>query len=184
MAMTAEKLGDKYGITRAETDDFTFQSLSRWKKGRCELQEFLKLAILAYESGYFKEEIVPIKVRTRNGEIIFEKDERARDITLEKLRKIPPAFRKNGLITVASASGISDGASASIVAGKEAVDEFGLNPLVRIVGWKLVGCDPEIMGIGPVEAIRGLLNDHKLTLNDIDLIEVRLNLYFISHFSR
>lgn len=127
----------------------------------------------AHESGYFKQEIVPIKVQTRKGETIFEKDERARDITIEKLRKIPPAFRKNGLITVASASGISDGASASIVAGQEAVNELDLNPLVRIAGWKIVGCSPEIMGIGPVDAIKSLLKEHKLTLDQIDLIEVR-----------
>lgn len=91
MAHTAENLGDKYGVTREETDQFTFQSIAKWRK--------------AHESGYFKEEIVPIKVDVpRKGEIVFEKDERAREMTIEKLRKIPPAFRKNGLITVASAS--------------------------------------------------------------------------------
>lgn len=104
-------------------------------------------------------------------------------MTIEKLNKIPPAFCKDGLITVASASvkfskasvffqGISDGATAQIVAGQDAINELGLTPLVRITGWKIVGCDPNFMGIGPVNAILGLLKEHKLLLDDISLIEV------------
>jgi len=158
MAITAENLGEKYGITREECDEYTFSSHQRWKS--------------AYDAGHFKQEIEPIILRSNKGETVFERDERAREIPLEKLNRISPTFRKNGLITVASASGVSDGAAAIIVAGKESVQELNLNPLARLIGWKTVGCDPHFMGIGPIEAIRSLLKTHKLTLEDIDLIEI------------
>ncbi|KAI6171542.1 hypothetical protein M3Y97_01027900 [Aphelenchoides bicaudatus] len=158
MGVTAENLGAKYGITRKEADEFSLKSQSRWR--------------LANNAGYFKQEIEPLKLKTRKGEVSFEVDEHPRETTPESLAKLPPVFKKDGLVTAGSASGVSDGAAALVVAGKDAVQQLKLQPLVRLVGWKAVGCDPSIMGIGPVEAIRGLLHQHKLTLDDISLVEV------------
>ncbi|KAI6231162.1 3-ketoacyl-CoA thiolase, mitochondrial [Aphelenchoides besseyi] len=158
MGITAENLGEKYGITRQEVDEYALKSQNRWR--------------LANNAGYFKKEIEALKLKSRKGEIAFEVDEHPRETTIESLQKLPPVFKKNGLVTAGTASGVSDGAAAVVLASGESVQELKLDPLVRLVGWKTVGCDPSIMGIGPVGAIQSLLKTHELTLDDIELIEV------------
>ncbi|KAI6242411.1 3-ketoacyl-CoA thiolase, mitochondrial [Aphelenchoides fujianensis] len=156
MGITAENLGEKYGITRNEVDDYALKSQKRWS--------------LANNGGYFTNEIAALKLKTRKGEVDFAVDEHPRETTIDSLKKLPPVFKKNGLVTAGTASGVSDGAAAVVLASGESVNELKLDPLVRLVGWKTVGCAPEIMGIGPVTAIQGLLKQHKLTFDDIDLV--------------
>jgi acetyl-CoA acetyltransferase len=99
----------------------------------------------ANNNGNFKQEIEPLKMKSRKGETSFEVDEHPREATPESLAKLPPVFKKDGTVTAGSASGISDGAAAVVVASGEAVQELKLHPLVRLVGWKVVGCEPQIM---------------------------------------
>ncbi|CAK5062208.1 unnamed protein product [Meloidogyne enterolobii] len=159
MGITAENLGEKYKITRQEADEYAAKSQQRWR--------------LANNAGYFKSEIEPIKIKGKKGtETLFEVDEHPREVSAEQLAKLPPVFKKNGLVNAGNASGVCDGASAVIVADEESVEKHHLTPLVRILGWQSVGCDPTIMGIGPVEAIRILCKKSGVELNKIDLIEV------------
>ncbi|KAF7639938.1 hypothetical protein Mgra_00000379 [Meloidogyne graminicola] len=159
MGITAENLGEKYKITRQECDEYAVKSQQRWR--------------LANNAGYFKSEIEPIKLKGKKGEeILFEIDEHPREVTLEQVAKLPPVFKKNGLVNAGNASGVCDGAAAVIVANEESVEKFHLTPLVRILGWQSVGCDPTIMGIGPVEAIRRLCKKTGIELNKVDLIEI------------
>ncbi|XP_045501923.1 3-ketoacyl-CoA thiolase, mitochondrial-like [Colias croceus] len=157
MGMTAEKLGAQFGITRDEVDAFALKSQQRWKT--------------ANDAGIFKSEIEPVTLTIKKKEVKVEVDEHPRpQTTIESLKKLPPVFKKEGLVTAGSASGISDGAGAIILASESAAK--GLKPLARLVGWSYVGVDPSIMGIGPVPAIENLLKATKMTLNDIDLIEI------------
>lgn len=159
MGITAENLGEKYKITRQEADEYAAKSQQRWR--------------LANNAGYFKSEIEPIKIKGKKGaETLFEVDEHPREVSAEQLAKLPPVFKKNGLVNAGNASGVCDGAAAVIVADEESVEKHHLTPLVRILGWQSVGCDPTIMGIGPVEAIRILCKKSGVELNKIDLIEV------------
>jgi acetyl-CoA acyltransferase 2 len=158
MGNTAENLGKKYGVTRQECDEYAHQSQTRWRK--------------AHEAGYFKAEIEPITIKSKKGEVTFDTDEHPRETTPEMLAKLPSVFQKNGLVTAGNASGVCDGAGAVVVASEEAVQKYNLTPLARIVGWNVVGCEPKIMGIGPVEAIRGLLKKTGVPLEKIDTIEV------------
>uniref|UniRef100_A0AC35U7K7 3-ketoacyl-CoA thiolase, mitochondrial n=1 Tax=Rhabditophanes sp. KR3021 TaxID=114890 RepID=A0AC35U7K7_9BILA len=158
MGLTAEKLGAMYKVTRADADNYALQSQTRWK--------------LANGAGYFKSEITPITLKSKKGEVVFATDEHPRPATIEALGKLPPVFQKDGLVTAGTASGICDGAAAVVVASEEAVKAHKLQPLVRIVGWHVVGCDNTIMGIGPVPAIRGLLKKTKMTLDQMDYVEV------------
>ncbi|CAK1550247.1 unnamed protein product [Leptosia nina] len=157
MGMTAEKLGAQYGITRDEVDNFALKSQQRWKAGN--------------DAGVFKAEIEPVILTIKKKEVKVEVDEHPRpQTTLETLKKLPPVFKKEGLVTAGSASGISDGAGALVLASEQAAKN--LKPLARLVGWSYVGVDPSIMGVGPVPAIENLLKVTKLTLNDVDLIEI------------
>ncbi|CAG8461842.1 7600_t:CDS:2 [Funneliformis mosseae] len=160
MGITAENLGEKYNITREQADEYALSSQKRWAA--------------ANEAGRFKQEIVPIEIKTRKGVEIFDTDEHPRPkTTIESLAKLAPVFKKDvGLVTAGNASGISDGAGAIIVAGENAVKGFKLTPLARIVSYFSTGVEPTIMGIGPVPAIRRVLEKAKLNLNDIGLIEV------------
>ncbi|XP_026492409.2 3-ketoacyl-CoA thiolase, mitochondrial-like [Vanessa tameamea] len=159
MPQTAENLADKYSITRGEVDDFALQSQKRWK--------------IAQDSGVFKAEITPVPVKLKKQEVIFDKDEHPRpDTTLEHLHKLPVLFRKGGVVTAGNSSGVNDGAGALVLASEEAVKQQSLTPLARLIGWSFVGVDPSMMGIGPVPAIQSLLAATKLTLNDLDLIEI------------
>ncbi|RUL51616.1 acetyl-CoA C-acetyltransferase [Lysinibacillus antri] len=159
MGMTAEKLAEQYNISRQEQDEFSLLSQQR--------------AANARESGVFKEEIVPVTVKTRKGEVRIEVDEHIKEnTTIEMLASLRPAFIKDGTVTAGNASGINDGAASVVVASESAVQQNGLNPIARIVSWGVAGVDPTIMGIGPVPAIKQALERANLTLADIDLIEV------------
>jgi acetyl-CoA acetyltransferase family protein len=159
MAMTAENCAAKYGITRDEQDCFALRSQH--------------LADKAWREGRFVEEIVPVEIKTRKGVQIVDRDDHMRpDTTLEVLAKLPPAFKKDGTVTAGNASGIVDGGAALILASREAVDERGLKPIGRLVGWAAVGVEPSFMGMGPAPATRAVLQRTGLSLDDIDLVEV------------
>lgn len=131
MALTAEKLGEKYNITRQKTDEFSYASQQKWAKGNAE--------------GAFKAEIVPFPIKIKGKEINFEVDEHPRpQTTLETLAKLPSLFKKDGLVTAGTASGIGDGASAIILASEEAVKEYNLKPLARLVAYSAVGVEPSV----------------------------------------
>lgn len=159
MGMTAEKLGAKYNITREQCDEYGLRSQQLYQK--------------AAAAGIFKAEISPIEIKGKKGPETISTDENPRaNAAIGDMQKLKPVFKEGGLVTAGSASGISDGAASLLVASESAVKEQGLQPLSRIVAWSRVGCDPSIMGIGPVEAIREALKAAGLTLNDMDIIEI------------
>ena len=160
MGMTAENLAEQYGITRDEQDEFAVQSQEK--------------AIRARDNGRFKEEIVPVAVKGRKGQVnYFEVDEHIREGTnVEGLAKLKPAFKKEGSVTPGNSSGINDGAAAVMLASAEYVEANGLSPLAKIVSWGVAGVDPKIMGIGPVPASQKALEKAGLSLADIDLFEL------------
>ena len=152
MAETAEKLARRYGITREQADDFAYQSQMRTKA--------------AQESGRLTEEIAPI-----TG--VLDRDEHPRpNTTRAGLAELKPAFQKDGVVTAGNASGITDGAASVVLSTAETANRRGLRPLARIVSWGVAGCDPEIMGIGPVPAIKVALERAGLALDQIDLFEI------------
>lgn len=157
MGITAENVNEMYGITREEQDQFGFGSQQK--------------AAAAIASGRFKDEIVPIVIKNKKGDIVFDTDEHPRLTNLEKLSQLKPAFKKDGSVTAGNASGINDGAAAVIVMSKEKADELGIKPMAKIVSYASGGVDPKVMGIGPVPATRKALHKAGLTINDIDLIE-------------
>ncbi|OBS57554.1 hypothetical protein A6R68_11322, partial [Neotoma lepida] len=125
------------------------------------------------DAGYFNEEMAPIEVKTRKGKQMMQVDEHARpQTTLEQLQKLPPVFKKDGTVTAGNASGVSDGAGAVIIASEDAVKKHNFTPLARVVSYFVSGCDPSIMGIGPVPAINGALKRAGLSLKDMDLVDV------------
>lgn len=159
MGLTAENIAERFHITREEQDSFAYDSQ--------------KKAIAAIDSGKFKDEIIPYTVEEKKTSFVFDTDEfPRRDITLEKLASLKPAFKKDGTVTAGNASGMNDGASAVIVMSESKMKELGKKPMARIIAHKVVGCDPAIMGIGPVEAVRGVLKQAGLQLEDIDLFEL------------
>ena len=159
MANTAENLAEKFGISREQCDEYGLRSQKLWGE--------------AQQAGRFAAEMAPIELRGRKGTELFEVDEHPRpESTLEKMAKLPPVFKKDGTVTAGNASGICDGAGSLIVASGEAVKKHGLTPLARLVQWHVAGVDPTIMGIGPVPAIRGVLERSGLGLGEIDLVEI------------
>jgi len=127
----------------------------------------------AKEAGIFDLEMAPVEVETRKGPQMVDTDEHPRpETTLEKIAGLKPVFKKDGAVTAANASGICDGAGAVLVASEEAVKEYNLTPLARIVSYGVTGCDPTIMGIGPVTAIQQALAKAGLTLGDVDRVEI------------
>ncbi|MDR0848593.1 MAG: acetyl-CoA C-acetyltransferase [Propionibacteriaceae bacterium] len=158
MGVTAENVADQWGITREAMDALALRSQTR--------------AIAAVESGRFKDEIAPVVIKTRKGEIVFDTDEYPRATTAEALAKLRPAFKPDGgRVTAGNASGINDGAAALIVASGEAVEKLGLKPLAKLVGWGQEGVDPSIMGVGPIGASKKALAKAGLTVPDLDLYE-------------
>lgn len=159
MGITAENLCDRYEISREEQDEFSARSQAR--------------AAAAIDAGRFDDEIVPVEIPQRKGEpVIFKTDEYVkRDSTAEKLGKLRPAFKKEGSVTAGNASGINDGAAAVIVMSKAKAEELGLTPLATIVANGHAGVDPAVMGIGPVQAVKNVLNKADMAIGDIDLIE-------------
>jgi len=159
MGITAENLANKYSITREEQDEF-----SAWSQEK---------AVKAIETGKFKDEIVPVVIPQRKGElIVFDTDEYPKKgTTVEKLAGLRPAFKKDGTVTAGNASGINDGAAAVVVMSKKKADELGLKPLVTIKANASAGVDPSIMGIGPVPAVRRVLEKASVSMEDLNLIE-------------
>ncbi len=160
MGETAENLADLYKISREDQDQFSLNSQRK--------------AAAAVASGRLAQEITAISIPQRKGDPkLFAHDEFAKpDTTLEGLAKLRPSFRKEGTVTAGNASGLNDGAAALLLAGDEAVKQFGLKPLARIVSGAAAGVEPRIMGIGPVPASEKALKKAGLTLNDIGLIEL------------
>jgi acetyl-CoA C-acetyltransferase len=159
MGVTAENLADKYSITREEQDQF-----SAWSQEK---------AVKAIEAGTFKDEIVPVVIPQRKGDpIVFDTDEYPKKgSTAEKLAGLRPAFRKDGSVTAGNASGINDGAAVVIVMSKKKADELGIKPLVTIKGNASAGVDPSIMGIGPVPAVKKVLEKTSISMEELELIE-------------
>jgi len=160
MGETAENLVEKYNISREDQDAFAFNSQMKAAK--------------AQQSGRLAKEIISVEIPQRKGDpILFSKDEFVKpNSTLEGLSKLRPAFRKEGSVTAGNASGLNDGAAATIIASEEAVKKYNLKPLARIVSSAVVGVEPRIMGIGPVEATNKALEKAGLTLADMDIIEL------------
>jgi acetyl-CoA acyltransferase 2 len=159
MAVTAENLAERYGISRAEVDEYALRSQ--------------QLAASAWSGGHYADEIVPVMVKTRKGEQPFERDEHPRaDTTAEGLAKLKPYFKEGGTVTAGNASGIGDGAAAVVVASGEWASEHGLEPIGRLVSWGIAGVEPRFMGIGPVPASRAALERAGLSLDRMDLVEV------------
>jgi acetyl-CoA C-acetyltransferase len=159
MGITAENIANKHSISREDQDKFAYESQRK--------------AINAVDSGRFKDEIVPIVIKGRKGDIVFENDEYPnRTTTPEILAKLRPAFVKDGSVTAGNSSGINDGASFTIIASEEMVKKYDLPVLAEIVAIGQGGVDPNYMGLGPVPAIRNLTNNYKLKLKDVELIEL------------
>jgi acetyl-CoA C-acetyltransferase len=160
MGETAENLARQYKITRGEQDEFALRSQQR--------------AAAAIDTGRFDEEIAPVEIRGRKGEAItFSRDEHPRaDTSIESLKKLSPVFSKDGTVTAGNSSGITDGAAAVCVMSEEALKKTDGQPLARVVDYEIAGVAPEVMGIGPLPAVRALLARQKLTLQQIDLIEL------------
>ncbi len=160
MGETAENLAKSYDISRAEQDQYALRSQQR--------------AQAAIESGRFKDEIFALTVKGgKEGSTEFTQDEHYRaGTTIEGLRKLPAVFSTDGTVTAGNSSGITDGAAAVIVMSEEALRDSGAEPLARLVDFEIIGVAPEIMGIGPVPAVRALLERQQLTLSQIDLVEL------------
>ena len=159
MAITAENLGEKYGITRDQVDEYSFKTQQRCKT--------------ALDEGIFKAEISPVVIESKKGNIELSKDEHPRpEVTLDKIKAMKPLFKQNGLVTAATASGIVDGAACSLLMSEKKAKALGLKPLARIVSYANVGCDPKIMGIGPAAASRLALTKASMKLEQMDLVEV------------
>ena len=159
MGITAENVAEKYGITREMQDELAYASQQK--------------ALKAIETGAFKKEILPITVKLKKKEYVFDTDEGPRaDSTPEKLAKLRPAFKKDGgTVTAGNASGINDGGAALVVMSAEKAKKLGVKPLARIISYAAGGVDPAIMGVGPVPATRKALKKAKLAVKDLDLIE-------------
>ncbi|MBR8660154.1 MULTISPECIES: thiolase family protein [Brevibacillus] len=159
MGETAERLAERYSISRAEQDEIALRSQQN--------------AVRAIDSGLFREEIIPVAVTKRGAVTMVETDEHPRrDVTLEGLSKLKPSFRENGTVTAGNSSGLNDGASAVVLMKESRARELGIAPLGRIVSYAWAGVEPDLMGYGPVPAVKKALAKAGLTLADIDLIEV------------
>lgn len=159
MGVTAENVAEKWGITRRAQDELALQSHQR--------------ASAALKAGYFKEQILPIESRVKGQTVVFETDEHVKgDTTLEKLAKLRPAFKGDGTVTAGNASGINDAAAAVVLMEGSQAARLGLQPLGRLVAYAHAGVDPKYMGIGPVPAIRNVLARARLSIKDMDVIEL------------
>ncbi|CAO1658922.1 Acetyl-CoA acetyltransferase [Halomonas sp. NYA30] len=158
MGITAENLAEKYGITREEMDKFAAQSQQN--------------AANAIKEGKFKSQIVPVEIPQRKGDpVVFDTDENPREVTVEKLASMKPAFKKDGTVTAGNASSLNDGAAVVMICSAEKAKELGLEPLARIAAYANAAVDPAIMGIGPAPATRRCLEKAGWSLDDLDLAE-------------
>jgi len=159
MGITAENIVERYGITREEQDRFAITSQER--------------AIRAVDEGAFKDEIVPVETKVRRETVVVDTDEYPnRKTTEDKLNSLRPAFKKDGSVTAGNASGINDGASATLVVGEEYMNANGLKPLVEIVAVGQGGVDPSVMGLGPTPAIKQAMKKAQIDFEDIDVFEL------------
>ncbi len=159
MGITAENIAEKYSLTREEQDEFAAGSQIKAAK--------------AQDDGKFKQEIIPIEIKSRKETIVFDADEHLnRGTNIEKLAKLRPAFKKDGTVTAGNASGINDGASFVLVASEDMVKELGLKPIVEIVNVGQGAVDPSIMGMGPVPAIKNVLSKANMKLQDMEVLEL------------
>jgi acetyl-CoA C-acetyltransferase len=158
MGITAENLAEQYELTRGEQDEFAVRSQNRAEAARSE--------------GRFVEEIAPVTIKGRKGDTIVDQDEYIRaGATLDGVSGLRPAFKKDGTVTAANASGLNDGAAALVVMSADEAAKRGLEPLAKIVSWATAGVDPSVMGIGPVPASRRALEKAGWTVDDLDLVE-------------
>lgn len=159
MGVTAENVAEKWGITRDDQDALALQSHAR--------------AQHAIESGYFKQQILPIELKSRKGTTTFEQDEHVRfNASPEDMTKLRTVFKKDGTVTAGNASGINDGAAAVVLMDGNTCEQKGIKPRARLVKYAYAGVEPKYMGIGPVPAVRNLLQDTDISVNDIDVWEV------------
>ncbi len=159
MGITAENVAERWEITREDQDALAVESHQR--------------AARASAEGYFKEQIVPVEVQSRKKTIIVDTDEHIRpDASLEGMAKLRPIFKRDGTVTAGNASGINDGASAVVLASAETAEAKGLKPMARLLGYSHAGVEPKYMGIGPVPAVKKLLEKIGLTIEDFDVFEV------------
>lgn len=158
MGITAENVAEKYSLTREEQDAIALASQTKAAK--------------AIADGRFKDEIVPVEVKTRKATIVFDTDEYVKaGTTIEGLQKLRPAFKKDGTVTAGNASGINDAAAAMIIASEDYVKANGLKPIAKIRSFGSQGCDPSVMGLGPIGSVRQALDRAEMTVADLDLIE-------------
>jgi len=159
MAMTAENLADRYGITREEVDAYALRSQ--------------QLAKQAWDEGRFQSEIVPVPLKTRKGEQMFAEDEHIRpETSLESLARLKPYFKEGGTVTAGNASGIGDGAAAVVISSARWAERNGVKPIGRLVSWGLAAVEPKYMGIGPAPASRAALERAGMRVDQMDLVEV------------
>lgn len=158
MGITAENVAERCQVTREEQDAVAVESHRR--------------AAAAVAAGLFKEQIVPVEIKSRKGVTVFDTDEHVRpDASLEAMAGLKPVFKKDGTVTAGNASGINDGAAAVVLASGKAVEELGLKPMAKILGWGHAGVEPSVMGLGPVKAVPVALQRAGVTLEQIDVIE-------------
>jgi acetyl-CoA C-acetyltransferase len=159
MGNTAEAIASRYGFTRQQQDEIGHLSHMRARKAMAE--------------GVFKDEIVPFPIPQRRGDpIIFDTDERPMDTSMEKMAKLPPAFRKDGTVTAGNSSGINDAAAAVVLMSRDKAEELGLEPMATLRAWASGATDPQYMGLGPVPAVRKVLQKTGLVNKDFDVIEL------------
>lgn len=159
MPETAENVAETYHVSREDQDLFAFRSQKKVQQ--------------AITDQIFAQEIVPIEIqRKRQEPLIFDTDEHPRPSTLEKLASLPTPFRNGGSVTAGNASGVNDGAAAMLVASEDAVSQHSLTPVAKILGMATAGVEPRVMGIGPVPAVKKLLEKHRISIQDIDVIEL------------
>ncbi len=159
MGITAERVAKMYDITREDQDQLAYESHRR--------------AVEAADKGYFKEQILPIQIKVKKDTVIFDTDEGPRrDADVASMAKLKPAFDPQGTVTAGNASSINDAAAAVVLMEKEAAEARGLKPLARLVGYAVAGVDPKVMGLGPVPAVRKVMERTGLTIKDMDVIEL------------
>jgi acetyl-CoA C-acetyltransferase len=158
IAITAENIAQKYGLKREELDTYALEGQRRAKA--------------AIANGLFKDEIVPVELKNKNEVIVFDTDEHPRETSLDKLAKLRPIVKSDGVVTAGNASGINDGAAALVIVSRDKASELGVKPLARVVDFACAGVDPKFMGLGPVDSTRKLLNKTGMSLSDIGLVEL------------
>ena len=157
MGITAEKIAEEFNISREEQDSYALSSQNK--------------ALKAIQNSAFSREIMPIKLTTKKGEIVIDKDESPRETSFNKLSTLQPVFKKDGVVTAGNSSSINDGAAAVIICSKSKAISLGLKPLVSITAFANTGINPAMMGLGPISAIQACLEKTGQSINDIDLFE-------------